>query len=102
MQVRVEVLEGGSGDGPLTISLSLSGGNFSGGDTSVTWTGQGTVTFNHLTIDEPGSYTITANAPCASSTDAASITVKDDGGQGAALGLVLVAPGILAATRRRR
>jgi len=102
VQIRVDVLEGGSADGPLTISLSLSGGSFSGGDTSVTWTGQGTVTFNHLTIDEPGSYSITGNAPCASSTDAASITVDDDGGSGAALGHVLVAPGLLAATRRRR
>jgi PKD repeat protein len=104
VQVRVAVLEGGSNDGPLTISLALSGGSFSGGDTSVTWTGQGTVTFNHLTIDEPGSYTITGNAPCASSTDAAPITV-DDGGSGASLGLVFLTPGLLAAlgrTRRRR
>ena len=101
VQIRVDVLEGGSPDGPLTISLSLSGGSFSGGDTSVTWTGQGTVTFNHLTIDEPGSYSITGTAPCASPTDAAQITVND-GGSGTALGLVLVAPGLLAAARRRR
>lgn len=102
VQIRVDVLEGGSADGPLTISLSLSGGSFSGGDTSATWTGQGTVTFNHLKIDEPGSYSITGTAPCASSTDAASITVDDDGGSGTALGLVRVPPGLLAATRRRR
>ena len=81
VQVRVDVLQGGSNEGPLTISLSLSGGSFSGGQTSATWTGQGTITFNHLTIDQPGSYAITANAPCASSTDAASITVT--GGRGA-------------------
>lgn len=102
VQIKVDVLEGGSADGPLTISLSLSGGGFSGGDTSATWTGQGTVTFNHLMIDEPGSYSITGNAPCASSTDAAAITVSDDDRSGTALGLLLVPPGLLAATRRRR
>jgi PKD repeat protein len=101
VQVRVDVLDGGSNDGPLTISLSLSGGGFSGGDTSVNWTGQGTVTFNHLTIDESGSYSITANAPCASSTDAASITVKD-GGSDAGLGLVLLTPGMVATFGRAR
>jgi PKD repeat protein len=101
VQVRVDVLDGGSSGGPLAISLSLSGGGFSGGDTSVTWTGQGTVTFNHLTIDEPGSYSIAANAPCASSTDTASITVKDDGSE-AALGLVLLTPGVVAAFGRAR
>ena len=101
VQIRVEVLEGGSSDGPLPISLSLSGGSFSGGDTSATWTGQGTVTFNHLEIDEPGSYSITASAPCASSTDAAPITVKG-GGSGAGPGLLLVPAGLVAATRRRR
>jgi PKD repeat protein len=101
VQIRVDVLKGGSNDGPLTISLSLSGGGFSGGDTSVSWTGQGTVTFNHLTIDQPGSYSITANAPCASSTDAASITVKD-GGSDAALGLVLLTPGVVVKLGRAR
>jgi PKD repeat protein len=95
VQVRVDVMDGGSSDGPMTISLSLSGGGFSGGDTSVTWTGQGTVTFNHLTIDQPGSYSITANAPCASSTGAASFTVKDGGSDAAALGLVLLTPGVV-------
>jgi PKD repeat protein len=99
VQVRVDVREGGSNDGPLTISLSLSGGSFSGGDTSATWTGQGTVTFNHLTIDQPGSYSVRATAPCASSSDAAPITVTDDGSN--ALGLLPVVPGLLAASRGR-
>ena len=101
VQVRVDVLDGGSNDGPLTISLSLSGGDFSGADTSARWTGQGTVTFNHLTIDRPGSYSISANAPCASSTGAASITVKDDGSD-AAPGLVVLTPGVIATLGRAR
>ncbi len=101
VQVRVDVLQGGSDDGPLTISLSLSGGGFAGGDKVQTWTGQGTVTFNHLSIDEPGSYAITATAPCASPTDAAAIVVTESGHSNGPLGLVLVAPGLLAARRRR-
>ena len=101
VQVRVDVLQGGSNDGPLTISLSLSGGSFSGGDTSATWTGQGTLTFNHLTIDEVGSYSMSGSAPCASSTDAAPITVTEGGGGGSALGLVLLAPGLFTAPRGR-
>ena len=101
VQIRVDVLDGGSNDGPLTISLSLSGGSFSDGDTSVTWTGQGTVTFNHLTIDQPGSYSMTGTAPCASSTDASPITVTDDGGNWTTLGLVLLVPGLLTTMRGR-
>jgi PKD repeat protein len=101
VQVRVGVLDGGSNEGPLTISLSLSGGGFSGGDTSVTWRGQGTVTFNHLTIDQPGSYSITADAPCASSTYASPIRVNDDGSS-AALDLVLLPPGLVSALGRVR
>ena len=100
VQVRVEVLQGGSNDGPLTISLSLGGGSFGGGDTSQTWTGQGVITFNHLSIDQPGSYTITANAPCASSTDAAQLTVTEHEGSNSP-GLVLMVPGLLAIRRRR-
>ena len=65
VQIRVEVLDGGSSDGPLSIILSLQGGSFTGGETSATWTGQGIVNFNHLTIDEPGSYAISASASCA-------------------------------------
>jgi PKD repeat protein len=106
VQVRVDVLEGGSSDGPLTIGLSLGGGSFSGGETSVTWTGQGTVNFNHLTIDQPGTYTLTASASCASPTDAAPITITESGGgpsgtTGAALGLVLAIPGLRWLRRRR-
>ena len=94
VQITVEVLAGGSSNGPLDIHLSLQGGNFSGGETSATWTGQGVLTFNHLTIDEAGTYGISASASCASPTDVASITIEGDGkGQaGAALGLVLVIP----------
>lgn len=118
VQVRVDVLRGGSTSGPLTISLSLSGGGFSGGDTSETWTGQGTKTFDDLSIDRPGSYSITASAACASSTDAAPITVTDDddedddgddggddgndgGDDDDALGLVFLIPGIPASRRQR-
>ena len=95
VQVMVEVLAGGSSNGPLDIQLSLQGGNFSGGETSATWTGQGVLTFNHLTIDEAGTYGISASASCASPTDVASITIDGDGNgrAGAALGLVLVIPG---------
>ena len=75
VQIRVDVLDGGSSDGPLSITLSLQGGTFSGGETSATWTGQGIVNFNHLTIDEPGSYAISASASCATSPDPAPIRV---------------------------
>ncbi len=106
VQIRVEVLDGGSSDGPLSIGLSLQGGSFSGGETSATWTGQGIVNFNHLTIDQVGSYAITASANCATSTDAAPITITDGphaGAEtaGAALGLVLAVPGISRLRRRR-
>jgi hypothetical protein len=99
VQIRVEVLDPGSSDGPLSIGLSLQGGSFSGGDTSATWTGQGMVTFNHLTIDQLGSYAITASANCATPTDAAPITITDGPNAnaetpGAALGLVLAVPRI--------
>jgi PKD repeat protein len=99
-QVRVGVLDGGSSSGPLPISLSLGGGSFSGGDTSATWTGQGTITFKHLTIDEPGTYTLTVTAPCASPTEPSSITVTEDHGSSVAVGLVTLPPVLL--MRRRR
>ena len=101
VQIRVEVLEGGSSTGPLPISLSLGGGSFSGGDTSETWTGQGTVTFNHLTIDESGAYTVTASAPCSSPTDPAPITVTDEQGSGVAVSLVVTVPMLRLLHRRR-
>ena len=103
VQVRVDVLEGGSNTGPLQIGLSVQGGSFSGGETSVTWTGQGTVNFNHLTIDQPGTYTLTASASCATPTDAAPITITDGGNAAApaALGLVLAIPGLRGLRRRR-
>jgi PKD repeat protein len=77
VQVKVDVLDGGSPTGPLPISLVLGGGSFSGGDTSETWTGQGVVTFNHLRIDDAGAYPVTATAPCAAPTDAAPVTVTE-------------------------
>ena len=105
VQIRVDVLPGGSSEGPLTIGLSLQGGSFSGGETSATWTGQGLVAFNHLTIDEPGTYTITATANCATPSDAAPITITDGHGggtaSGAALGVVLMTPLIGRLSRRR-
>jgi hypothetical protein len=107
VQIRVDVLDGGSSGGPLSINLSLQGGTFGGGETSATWTGQGIVNFNHLTIDEPGSYAISASASCATSTDPTPITITDgsngsakDGSNGSAkkggsgLGLVLAVPWI--------
>ena len=78
VQVMVDVLAGGSSDGPLDIRLSLQGGNFSAGETLATWTGQGVLTFNHLTIDEAGTYGISASASCESPTDVASITIDGD------------------------
>jgi PKD repeat protein len=103
VQIRVDVLDVGSSDGPLSINLSLQGGTFGGGETSAAWTGQGIVNFNHLTIDEPGSYAISASAECATSPDPTPITIADgsngsakDGGS--VLGLVLAVPWI----RRRR
>jgi PKD repeat protein len=97
-QIRVDVL-GGSSDGPLSINLSLQGGTFSGGETSATWTGQGVVNFNHLTIDQPGSYAISASASCATSPDPVPITITDDSNGsgkkgGSAIGLVLALPWI--------
>jgi hypothetical protein len=97
-QIRVDVL-GGSSDGPLSINLSLQGGTFSGGETSATWTGQGVVNFNHLTIDQPGSYAISASASCATSPDPAPITITDGSNGsgkkgGSAIGLVLALPWI--------
>lgn len=93
VQIRVGVLGGGSEDGPLAIGLSLQGGSFGGGETSATWSGQGVVNFNHLRIDQPGTYAITASADCAIPPDAVPITIIDDhpgGGPAAvpALGLV--------------
>jgi len=103
VQIRVGVLDDGSSDGPLSINLSLQGGAFSGGETSATWTGQGIVNFNHLTIDVPGSYAISASADCAISTDPTPITITDGSNGsaktgGSALGLVVTIPWI----RRRR
>src|SRR4029450_10112401 len=54
VQIRAAAPDDGSSDGPLSIDVSVQGGSFSGGETSATWTGQGIVNFNHLTIDHPG------------------------------------------------
>ena len=99
VQIRVDVLDDGSSDGPLSINLSLQGGTFSGGETSATWTGQGIVNFDHLTIDEPGSYAISASASCATSPDPTPITITEGSNAGSkdgcsALGLVLAVPRI--------
>ena len=104
VQVKVEVLDGGSSTGPLAISLQLQGGNFSSGDTSATWTGQGTVTFNHLRIDEVGTYGVIAVADCTTPTEVASITITDSSGGGSspqAFALVSIVPGLQALRRRR-
>lgn len=104
VQIKVEVLDGGSNNGPLTIVLQLQGGSFSGGDTSATWTGQGTMTFNHLTIDEVGTYGLTGVANCATPTDTASITITDQSGGSAsevALGLLVALPRVVRLRRRR-
>ena len=98
-QIRVDVLDDASSEGPLSINLTLQGGTFSGGETSATWTGQGVVNFNHLTIDQPGSYAISASASCATSPDPAPITITDDSNGsgkkgGSAIGLVLALPWI--------
>jgi PKD repeat protein len=99
VQIRVDVLDDGSSGGQVSINLSLQGGTFGGGEISATWTGQGIVNFNHLTIDEPGSYAISASASCAISTDPTPITITD-GSNGNAkkggprLGLVLAVPWI--------
>jgi hypothetical protein len=102
VQIRVDLLDEGSSGGPLSINLSLQGGAFSGGETSATWTGQGIVNFNHLTIDVPGSYAISASADCAISTEPTPITITDGSNGsstgGSALGLVVTIPWI----RRRR
>jgi PKD repeat protein len=105
VQIRVDVLDDGSRDGSLSINLSVQGGAFSGGETSATWTGQGIVNFNHLTIDEPGSYAISASASCATSTDPTPITITDGSNGsakkgGSALGLVLTVPWIRRLRRR--
>jgi hypothetical protein len=61
------------------------------------------MTFNHLTIDEVGTYGLTGVANCATQTDPASITITDpSGGPGPdALGLLMVLPGIGRLRRRR-
>jgi hypothetical protein len=98
VQIRVDVLDDGSSGGPVSIDLSLQGGTFGGGEISATWTGQGIMNFNHLTIDEPGSYAISASAGCAISTDPTPITITDgsngNAGGGPGLGLVLAVPWI--------
>jgi len=63
------------------------------------------VNFNHLTIDEPGSYAISASASCAISPDPTPITITDDSNGNAkkgcaALGLVLAVP-LIRRLRRR-
>jgi hypothetical protein len=102
IQIDVRVLAGGEPNGPLTISLG--GAPFTDGETSLTWTGQGTVVFNGLRIDTPGTYGISASASCATPTGAASVTVTGDpngnGEQALALGILLPALGGL--LRRRR
>ena len=105
VQVKVHVLDGGSSTGPLTIGLVLSGGSFSDGETSTTWTGQGTVTFNHLRIDEAGTYGLIAEANCATPTDTASITITDPSGghgPGGPIALVLLAAAPPASSLARR
>ena len=101
VQIRVEVLTGGDPDGPLTISLG--GAPFSSGETSEVWSGNGTVVFNGLRIDQPGSYALTATARCARATDPASVTVTDGpgGGAGVAVGLAILLPASEAIRRRR-
>ena len=49
------------------------------------------MTFNHLTIDEAGTYGLTGVANCATQTDPASITIMDSSGRSASE----VAPGLL-------
>jgi PKD repeat protein len=98
VQIRVDALDDVS-SGPVSINLSLQRGTFGGGETSATWTGQGIVHFNHLTIDQPGSYAISASASCATSTDPTPITITDAPNAsaktgGSALGLVLAVPWI--------
>ncbi|HJS27095.1 MAG TPA: PKD domain-containing protein, partial [Actinomycetota bacterium] len=101
VQIRVEILSGGDPDGPLTISLG--GAAFSSGETSEVWSGNGTVVFNGLRIDQPGSYDVIATAQCASPTDPTSVTVTDGpgGNAGEAIGLAVLLP-VSKAIRRRR
>ena len=102
VQIRVEVLAGGDPDGPLAVSLG--GAPFSSGETSETWTGNGTIVFNALRIDEPGTHGVVASADCARPTDAAPVTVTDHpgGGGGVAVGLVILLPTFGGLLRRRR
>jgi len=102
VQIRVEVLAGGDPDGALAVSLG--GAPFSSGETSETWTGNGTIVFNALRIDEPGTYGVVASANCARPTDAAPVTVTDHpgGGGDVAVGLVILLPTFGGLLRRRR
>ena len=62
------------------------------------------MTFNHLTIDEAGTYGLTGVANCATPTDTASITITDpsDGpASEVALGLLVVLPRVGWLRRRR-
>ena len=62
------------------------------------------MTFNHLTIDEAGTFGLTGAANCATPTDTASITITDPSGGSApevAPGLLVVLPGIGGLRRRR-
>jgi len=102
VQIEVRVLDGGDPDGPLTISIG--GAPFAAGETSLTWGGAGTIVFNGLRIDEPGTYGVVASANCATPTDAASVTVTEDPGNGGdvAVGLVILLPALGGLIRRRR
>lgn len=102
VQIRVEVLSGGDPDGPLAISLS--GAPFSSGETSEIWSGNGTVVFNALRVDQPGSYEVIATAHCTRPPDPAAVRVTEHRGGGAAMdaGLMPVLPALEAIRRRLR
>jgi PKD repeat protein len=101
VQVRVEVLGGGDPGG--TLAITLGGAPFSTGETSETWNGNGTVVFNGLKIEQPGSYDVIATAPCARASDPAHVSVTEgpSGAGGAVAGLVVALP-VTEARRRRR
>jgi PKD repeat protein len=100
VQVRVEVL----GDDPGgALAISLGGAPFSTGETSETWNGNGTVVFNGLKIEQPGSYGLIATAPCARASDPAPVSVTEGpGGGGGAVVASFVVLRAAASRRRRR
>jgi PKD repeat protein len=100
VQIDVRVLDGGDPDGPVTISIE--GAPFTGGETRLTWTGAGTIVFNGLRIDAPGTYGIVGSANCATPTDPAAVTVTDPGDDRVAVGLVILLPAFGALLPRRR